>query len=491
MLNIVKTLNVAKSRKLKINILCTSLLLAIILLSTFGISAVQASSVTFGYSTVGSYQDDMPKTYMSAQLETCTATGTLTAINLYCKTSSASGKVTCLLYANNNGSPGALLATSGEVTVGTSFSWVSFPISYDVVNGTSYFLARKSDSTLSTKYSAGSTNQWAYKGGITYATSPNPFSKDGASNYRASMTGVVATAAQSLTNSTNTSGTQTSNSSTASSTLTYSGSDSRVVAMWFQDISGSDLSAKAATLKAHGVTHVIWTLGTWREGESPNYEYWQGGFAQGISALHSQSIKVIALIMNTWPGAPAPVNVDNAAYNTARINMAVQIVQTYGFDGFASADELWKGTEANFIAYNNQLHASFHALGKEYWFINMCYPGLSWSISNVYGNIVTDYILPELYGGAGVENPSYWAPSFHTCLANAKSPVVAGVTVGRESGYTMQDLFNMINAELAAYPAEKSKFAGIDVFGGSTDTAPSFFMNSQDWALLDAYLATW
>jgi len=271
-------------------------------------------------------------------------------------------------------------------------------------------------------------------------------------------------------------------------------SSGKVVAMWFQDISGPTLAANAATLKAHGVTHVLWTLGTWREGETPNYEYWQSGFAQGITALHNQGIKAIALIMNTWPGAPADVNVDNSAYNTARINSAVSIVQQYGFDGFADVLEQWSGSEANFISYNNQLNIAMHNIGKEFFFVNMCWEGMGWSISNVYGNIVADYVVPEFYGDPDC-TLEWFTPFFHTLMVSSKSPIVVGTTVqALPDGcrYTLAEEFAWIEDELNSYPNERSKYAGISVFGGTHQGQPNpFFMSATDWAMLDAYLATW
>ncbi len=267
--------------------------------------------------------------------------------------------------------------------------------------------------------------------------------------------------------------------------------------MWFQDIDSSYLVTNAALMKQHGITHAIWSLGTWREGETPNYEYWHTPTVEAVNALHAQGIKCIAHFMNTWPGAPAPVNVDNAAYNTARINTATALVNTYGFDGFASADESWTGSEANFISYNNQFHASFHALGKEYWFINMCYEGMGWSVSNVYGNIIADYLLPELYDGIGCQDLGFWLPSFNTCLSVAQTPVVVGVCAGRGTGEDNYGLdlayvLNQLQANTQTLDAtQKANLVGIDVYGASADSPDGtdpMFMWDEDWTALDAYL---
>ncbi len=258
-----------------------------------------------------------------------------------------------------------------------------------------------------------------------------------------------------------------------------------IVALWFQDISGSQIDAE--TLAAHGVTHVIWLVGTWNGGTT--LTFWQSEFAEGISRLHAVGIKVLVNICNIW-NYQEPINVDDSSANAARVSAAVSLVNQYGFDGFADASEAWTGTEDNFIAYNNSLTNAMHGISKLYAFVNMCYPDLWWDITYVYGHIVADFVLPEFYNGG--PNPPYFAPSFHECMAAAISPVVVGLhTYAPEYTYDLTAQFQMIIDELAAYPDEQSKYAGFDVYGASGfyDPPNPMFMSETDWAQLDAYLA--
>ena len=183
-------MNKANSKLKIVSVLVVTLFLSSFFL-VFTLHVHAATYTYFGYIKVGASEDEMANTYITAQRHQCNATGTLTTISLYCKTNSAAGKVTTFLYADSSGSPSTLLATSNEITVGTSYSWVNFTISYPVITTTYYWFGRMSDSTLYTKYDAGAANQWAYDGSLTYPTPSNPLNEDGTSANQAGMYGTV------------------------------------------------------------------------------------------------------------------------------------------------------------------------------------------------------------------------------------------------------------------------------------------------------------
>jgi hypothetical protein len=88
----------------------------------------------------------------------CSYTGTVTDIFAYVARAGAAGDGAAAIYADNNGSPGALIASTNEATVGTAFSWVDFPLlsPVSVTAGTGYWLAISSNNALNLNIVVGS-----------------------------------------------------------------------------------------------------------------------------------------------------------------------------------------------------------------------------------------------------------------------------------------------------------------------------------------------
>jgi hypothetical protein len=102
---------------------------------------------TFGRTGTGSHDEAGSANYKYASTWTSGATGTLSSITCRLKRNSTSGKGRAALYADNSGSPGALIAQTNEATIGTSMGWVTFTFATppSVTNGTAYWLAVMTD----------------------------------------------------------------------------------------------------------------------------------------------------------------------------------------------------------------------------------------------------------------------------------------------------------------------------------------------------------
>jgi pimeloyl-ACP methyl ester carboxylesterase len=122
------------------------------------IYATGINTSTLGNTNIGTYQDGNDANAKSASYFMCSYTGTVTDIFANVARVDAAGDGAAAIYADNGGSPGALIASTSEATVGTTFSWVDFhllsPVS--VTTGTGYWLAISSNNDLNLNIVAGS-----------------------------------------------------------------------------------------------------------------------------------------------------------------------------------------------------------------------------------------------------------------------------------------------------------------------------------------------
>jgi pimeloyl-ACP methyl ester carboxylesterase len=122
------------------------------------IYATGINTSTFGNTNIGTYQDGNDANAKSASYFTCSYTGTVTNIFAYVAREGGAGDGAAAIYADNVGSPGALIAATDEATIGTAFSWVNFPLlsPVSVAAGTGYWLAISSNNGLNMKIVDGS-----------------------------------------------------------------------------------------------------------------------------------------------------------------------------------------------------------------------------------------------------------------------------------------------------------------------------------------------
>ena len=113
---------------------------------------------SFGNKNTGTIWDQNDAHAKSASYFICGHTGTITDIFAYVARVGTKGDCAAAIYADNGGSPGALIATTNQVKVGTSFSWVDFklPSPVSVTSGTGYWLALSSNNALNLNVVAGS-----------------------------------------------------------------------------------------------------------------------------------------------------------------------------------------------------------------------------------------------------------------------------------------------------------------------------------------------
>jgi hypothetical protein len=129
---------------------------------------------TFGKTSIGA-SEDSDSGYQIGCKYGCSETGTLTKISLYVKRAST-GNMKTAVWNDNSGVPGSLFATSSEVSVGTSYSWVDFTISGSVSNA-NYWLGFEGNAgnLYYYKFDSGTSNQSAWRT-VSYTSFPtNPF----------------------------------------------------------------------------------------------------------------------------------------------------------------------------------------------------------------------------------------------------------------------------------------------------------------------------
>ncbi len=116
------------------------------------------TSNTFGNTNIGTYQDGNDANAKSASYFKCSYTGTVTDIFAYVARVGAAGDGAAAIYADNAGSPGALIASTNKASIGTAYSWVDFhlPSPVSVTSGTVYWLAISSNNALNLNIVAGS-----------------------------------------------------------------------------------------------------------------------------------------------------------------------------------------------------------------------------------------------------------------------------------------------------------------------------------------------
>ena len=161
----------------------------------FKISSNTATGTTtvLGYNTIGSSTDSSDQNFINATKFTASATGTISQLYSYIASADTSpnNKAQMAIYADNAGSPGTLLSSSGDVAL-TGAAWNTFSIApVSITSGTVYWLGYNTNSSSNSKnnfkmLSAGGTNQTKYVA-QTYGTWPSTWSGGTFANTQASF----------------------------------------------------------------------------------------------------------------------------------------------------------------------------------------------------------------------------------------------------------------------------------------------------------------
>jgi len=154
---------------------------------------VSPPEATFGLDSGNNVWAEGANTLNAMRFENSAGTGQLTKLEVLFNTSASSGKVRFGVYADNNGSPGALLLDAGEVAV--SGGWVALNgLNLSVTKGTYYwlvFILQNSNPVLYQSSQPSGSHCWAYR---TYGALPAAFPGiSGANNNRYVMRATVYT----------------------------------------------------------------------------------------------------------------------------------------------------------------------------------------------------------------------------------------------------------------------------------------------------------
>jgi len=173
-------------------------------------------------------------------------------------------------------------------------------------------------------------------------------------------------------------------------------------------------------------------------------------------------------------GQANPVSIATSGERTQAVNVAVNFVKTYGFDGVM--DDLYEGmargcTDSNYVSFANALGTAMHNAGKK----ASCalFGQYATNYPLLYGGITTmDYIQPMFYSNIAA-NPSAVADVLiNLLLPKSSCPILAGFF--ESSTYSLATQLNAIG-----HPTN-SKFAGVSPYSLVT-------MKTNDWTALTAW----
>ena len=160
------------------------------LLGPLNVTTPPPVTTTFGYTTIGSQHGQ----WGSSTLDACKYTSpasitTISQISVYMAAYSGTVNAEACIYADNSGVPGALLATSTQVTgIGTTPSWVNFTLTLAASPSTVYWLGVEASNNYVVWFTSGSTKQLTCQYAMSYPTFPNPWTTESAyGNYMQSI----------------------------------------------------------------------------------------------------------------------------------------------------------------------------------------------------------------------------------------------------------------------------------------------------------------
>ncbi len=137
-----------------------------------------AAATVIGYNSVGSTLDSGDQNWMNGtKFVTGSTSFTVSKMSVYLKSVQAApnNQFQLAIYADNNGSPGALVASTSQGT-GIANSWNTVPLSVTLAANTAYWFMFNTNGANNLSYDTGSTNQGAYSSsGRTFGTWPATF----------------------------------------------------------------------------------------------------------------------------------------------------------------------------------------------------------------------------------------------------------------------------------------------------------------------------
>ncbi|MBB4736689.1 glucose/arabinose dehydrogenase [Actinoplanes octamycinicus] len=143
----------------------------------FSFTTAAASAPRFGYDQVGAALDSGDANYRNGSRFVTGATAfPVSQISVYAKSVQAApaNQYQVAIYADANGSPGALVASSTSGTL-TANAWNSRPITATLAPNTAYWLVYNTNGDNNLSYDTGAANQGAWSAPTTFGTWPATF----------------------------------------------------------------------------------------------------------------------------------------------------------------------------------------------------------------------------------------------------------------------------------------------------------------------------
>ena len=267
-------------------------------------------------------------------------------------------------------------------------------------------------------------------------------------------------------------------------------------AIWIQnvvaDFLSKDQQAIVQNMLNGGIEYVFVQVGNWHQSSAGvvSIDYWLNTSVMEniVNSIHSYSnnqIQVHAWIFWSIPESQGGVmlNLADSGIRQQCVDVAVNCVQTYGFDGFN--DDLFEGydgSDADYVIFANALGVAMRNINKIS-SVDLYSPwngeGFDNGYEPVYSGITEiDYICVMLYGGwaDGQWNEGNTLFNLNRALAASGTKLLAGVMVTREpNGFTLTDILSWIE-----YPTS-SKFAGVALFN-------LLYMQNDDWNALSDWV---
>jgi hypothetical protein len=396
---------------------------------------------------------------------------------VYFKNTGYNAKVA--IYTDKEGAPGNLIAQSNIQAITTS-GWNTFTVPESALEAGNYWLCVVSSSPSAIGVmTESSTNSHVWKTATYAGDYPTTFGTP--TWYEKTTTSIYATYTTIVVSKSSPTPTPTATPTPTSTAVPVSSMiASNVNAVWLEhpDVEFLDKNQKNIVQKLLDaeIDIVFVQIGNWRQTSNIvkiNY-WWSSQTIQNtINAIKSYSnnqIEVHAWVIWSGPDVDGGVlvNLGNSAIRQQAVNVAVNCVTTYGFDGFN--DDLYEGfsgTDNNYVSYANALGNALNAINKK-------------SSCDLFAMYATD--IPTLYGG--ITQMTYVCPMFYDSeswyqqwttdqlqevLTYSSCKVLAGLSVPMgERGITLTQQLNWIG-----HPTN-TKFEGISLWSLA-------YMQTADW----------
>ena len=451
---------------------------------------------TFGYMQVGKNSDLLIPGYKDSCRYQASESGTVNSISMYIQTANA--QVRFGIYSDQNGKPSQLLAQSNQVTT-VANQWVVASLTASIVAGQYYWLTVTSNAPIRyyIDYVSGGSSGYAIEPTTTMSTNYVGFTAYTAVKY--SMYATYTATASGPTPSPTVTPAPTPNPTavptvtpaptpnptpytptptpkpTPVPTATPSGTQNGI---W--TIGGQAMSS-LNNLKSHGITEIYTNIGHWNKDGTITLTYSAGEIRGYVSSIRAVSGMHIYPWIITGTDNAQIIDLSTEAKRQSYVNSAVNLVQTYGFDGFTDDIELFTPL-CNWdllVTFYNQMATAMHSVGKTYNYAAHIYWATDMGVSR-FQSIEADLAIPMLYGW-GTYTLTQKEDSFKSKLNYflTYSHTSIGLDSGLGDGISLSQYLTWTDQQLALSP--KDKLHGSTIFWWNS-------MSSDNWSTWDRWV---